>query len=327
SRISSPATVTWRAISIRPAAPRAGPGTAASAAASAAARTSASIAREGTIVVIASPHDRDRGPQHVVRRGHGARVDLVGALAADHRDQLLDDAHVGALEESLGELAEAVLPGRAELRRAGGLGLREEVPAERAEAARVREADRLDLADLARRRLAGELDGHGTVVADRDRLRALRDRDLRRQRVAVRRHERAGRVELERAGAAVRERAVGQRDLEEPVAPDRDVEWVRGLREVALQVHPLDGGGLDPEPDLDAGRDLRRSGRERARLLERLVEEVLEVGAASLEAGRVHVREVVRDHVDVELLRLHAGRSGVERANHPLVLLTPVRCR
>ena len=49
---------------------------------------------------------------------------------------------------------------------------------------------------------------------------------------------------------------------------------------------------------------------------ERLVEQILEVGAALLEAARADVRQVVGDDVDVELLGLEAGRSGVERSNH-----------
>src|SRR6185295_4963829 len=58
----------------------------------------------------------------------------------------------------------------------------------------------------------------------------------------------------------------------------------------------------------------RRSRRARnARLL---VNQVLELHVALLEAGGVHVREIVRDGVDVGLLGIHAAGSGVERADH-----------
>ncbi len=44
-----------------------------------------------------------------------------------------------------------------------------------------------------------------------------------------------------------------------------------------------------------------------------LVEKILELGPLPLEGGRVHVGDVVRDHVDIGLLRQHAGRGDGER--------------
>src|SRR5207245_3271712 len=65
-------------------------------------------------------------PQHLVRGLDRLGGHLVGALPGDERDQLLDHAHVGVLEEALEQRAAVLLPRRAHLRRAGGLGLLEE---------------------------------------------------------------------------------------------------------------------------------------------------------------------------------------------------------
>src|SRR5207253_11280437 len=49
-----------------------------------------------------------------------------------------------------------------------------------------------------------------------------------------------------------------------------------------------------------------------------LVEQVLEFGTLALVAGRAHVRDVVRDHLNVEFLRHHAGGGGV-KGSHDLI--------
>src|SRR5436190_4693479 len=50
--------------------------------------------------------------QHLIRRLDRLRVELVGALRLDHRDQLFDDVDVGGLDEALAQRAEAVLARR-----------------------------------------------------------------------------------------------------------------------------------------------------------------------------------------------------------------------
>src|SRR5436309_14350889 len=108
SRTTSPGTTASRATVIRP--------PAAYAPVAAASATSSALR-----------HDRIRRPQHLVRGLDRLRGHLVGALAGDEADQLLDHAHVRILEEALEERTAVVLAGRAELRRAGGLALLEEV--------------------------------------------------------------------------------------------------------------------------------------------------------------------------------------------------------
>jgi hypothetical protein len=56
-------------------------------------------------------------------------------------------------------------------------------------------------------------------------------------------------------------------------------------------------------------------------LLHRLVEQVLEVRAAPLEAGGVDVREVVGDDLGAKLLRHHAAGRGAECWVHGSVSL------
>jgi len=50
------------------------------------------------------------------------------------------------------------------------------------------------------------------------------------------------------------------------------------------------------------------AGARGARGADCLVQEILEVDAGTLEARGVHVGQVVRDGVEIELLRLHPGR-------------------
>jgi hypothetical protein len=107
--------------------------------------------------------------------------------------------------------------------------------------------------------------------------------------------------------------ARGQLHLEPPATLHRDVERVAGRRGAALLHDAVDRGGLDAEAELDARRHdgvgVRRRGAGAALVL---VEQVLELGALTLERRRVHVGDVVRDRLHVELLSQHAGRRDTE---------------
>ena len=68
--------------------------------------------------------------------------------------------------------------------------------------------------------------------------------------------------------------------------------------------------------DLDSGRrqiarTLIGSGRPLV-----LVQQVLELGPGFLKSRRVHVGEVVRDHVELRLLGLHSGGGGIKGSDH-----------
>ncbi len=136
------------------------------------------------------------------------------------------------------------------------------------------------------------------------------------QRVALRRDEHALVGDLEGAVARVGELPAGRLDLEEALALDRDVERAVRRLERALPVHALHAGEPRAAPDLDRGRRLALGLSDDGGALHGLIEQVLEVRAAALEAGRVHVREVVRDDFGAELLRDHAAGGGAEGGVH-----------
>src|SRR6185436_18447214 len=106
---------------------------------------------------------------------------------------------------------------------------------------------------------------HRAVVADRHALRGRRNRDPGLHREAGVGDELAGRRDLERAVARLAGRAVGQLDLEEAVAADRDVERIGALLEVALAEVARGRDRARAEADLQPGRQLglvaaRRAG-------------------------------------------------------------------
>ncbi|MNC85141.1 hypothetical protein D3C83_07220 [compost metagenome] len=125
---------------------------------------------------------------------------------------------------------------------------------------------------------------------------------------------------MEGAGARVARLAARQRHLEEAVAFDREVERAAGAAHVAGGEVPRRRHRARAEAGLEADGRLAFLRRRRARRLDLLVDQVLELDAALLEAGRVHVREVVRDVVDVGLLRVHPARRRIKRSNHLLPL-------
>src|SRR5690606_4972038 len=123
-------------------------------------------------------------------------------------------------------------------------------------------------------------------------------------------------VDLERAVAGVGHVAVRQQHLEEAAPFDRDVERVVGLHEVALREQLLRRDRADARAEHEPGRQLRVLGRLRARLADVLVDQVLEHGAALLEAARVDVREVVRDDRYPRLLRIETGLGNPQCLVH-----------
>src|SRR2546427_8054899 len=124
---------------------------------------------------------------------------------------------------------------------------------------------------------------------------------------------------MERAGARVSGLATRQRDLEEALPFNREVQRVvRRLQVAGLEV-ARGGDRTRAEPGFEANRRLRLLRGRRPGSLELLVDEVLELDTALLEAGRVHVGQVVRDVIDVRLLRVHPARRRIQRSNHDVV--------
>ncbi len=134
--------------------------------------------------------------------------------------------------------------------------------------------------------------------------------------IALRGDDAAGGVHLERAVARIGVGAVGQLNLEEAVAADRDVERAAGLRQRALRHQPRRADRLDAGAEIDAdGEDIALRRGLRADPADVVVKQILELGALAFVAGGGHVGEVVGDDLDVELHRHHAGGCSTERAH------------
>ena len=120
--------------------------------------------------------------------------------------------------------------------------------------------------------------------------------------------------EIARAGIGVG--AVGLLDAEEARTLDRDVIGIAGGLEIALGGDAIDRGGAHAGAELDAvGRIGALVGGLGARGLDVLIEQVLELGPLLLEAGGVHVRQIVGDHFHIGLLGQHAGRGDGKGAH------------
>ncbi len=87
-------------------------------------------------------------------------------MRRDQVHHLLDHIDVGGFEEPLTDHAEALLPRRPDGRLAAGIGLFEEITAERVEAARIGKPRQFDLADFDHLRLALRTDSDDPVLAD-----------------------------------------------------------------------------------------------------------------------------------------------------------------
>jgi hypothetical protein len=115
---------------------------------------------------------------------------------------------------------------------------------------------------------------------------------------------------------------LGGLDHEEAVALDHQVVGGAGLLDRSASHVEL--GARDPHAE--TGGQPRREAVDRilrqVRLVHLDVEQVLEVRPASLEAVGVHVREVVRDDVEVGVQGVEARRGGVEGEVAHVVSLT-----
>jgi hypothetical protein len=88
------------------------------------------------------------------------------------------------------------------------------------------------------------------------------------------------------------------------------------LRQRSLRHQPRRADGFYAATEIDADREDRALvGGLRADPADVVVDQVLERGALLLEAGGAQVRDVVGDHLDVELLGRHSGRRGVKSAH------------
>src|SRR5882724_10656587 len=94
---------------------------------------SAMVRRSRAKRIMASPELRD-GAHHRIRGLDDLGIDFIGALGGDEIGHLAHHVDVGLLQEELLQLPEADIARIADGRRAGGLGLAEEVVAVRLQA-------------------------------------------------------------------------------------------------------------------------------------------------------------------------------------------------
>jgi hypothetical protein len=80
--------------------------------------------------------------------------------------------------------------------------------------------------------------------------------------------------------------------------------------QIALDEEPVRRDRARAVADLKARRNLAALRRGGAGRLQRFVDQILKVEPAALEAGGLHVGQVVGDDVQSQLLRLHSGRGG-----------------
>src|SRR3546814_2768967 len=98
-----------------------------------------------------------------------------------------------------------------------------------------------------------------------------------------------------------------------------------GGRERPLRVEARGARKLDAGAEVEAGRIAIVGRGGRARLGDHLVRQRLEIVAIALEAGRVHVRGVVRDHLHPEALGIQAGSRDVRSEAHTSELQSLMR--
>lgn len=113
--------------------------------------------------------------------------------------------------------------------------------------------------------------------------------------------------DIEAAVARVGATAAREAHGEQTFALDGDVEFALRVLERALCVGAVDGGEAHTASDLDRPERVRAGGADDLHLAHRLIEQVLERGAAPLEGGGVDVGEVVGDHLGARLLGGHPG--------------------
>src|SRR3981189_1442572 len=246
--------------------------------------------------------------EHLVGGLHDPRIGFVRALRDDHLDKLLHDADIRSLEIALLKITQAIgSSGCAEYGIPGSGSRQKEVLADAVQPARIGEQSKLDVPYLLRCLLAHEGCGDGSVGADRDRGRPLRNGDRRLHGVPVRGHDVALRVEMKSSAAGVGGVAAGQLHLEKSLAFNSQIERIAGRAHVALQLNDLRRGRTSAETDLQACRNRRLLGRRRSRHDHILVEQILKLEPPSPETGRAGVGQVVGDGIEIELLRLHAA--------------------
>ena len=164
--------------------------------------------------------------------------------------------------------------------------------------------------------------GDDAVAADRDRLRAVGNADARLHTIAARGHHLALRVQLEVAVTRVAVVPSGIWIWKKPRPSMATSSALSVWLKAALRVDLLGGDDAHTGAEMQAGGRLRVLRGRAADLPDVLVQQVLEHGAAFLEARGADVREVVRGDGMLRLLRVETGLGGPECWIHVFISLT-----
>src|SRR5690606_10596100 len=175
------------------------------------------------------------------------------------------------------------------------------------------ESSQLNLDDLlVLERRASQGHRHRTVATDRDRQGVVGNIDGRLHRVAAGRHDLAVLIDLQAAVTRVAKGAVGQLDFQKALALNGNIQAVAGVLQVALSVNAFGGNRAHTGTDLQTRGQLVGRTHLGAGLTQVLIHQLFEHGASALEAGGTDVGQVVRDHIEVQLLRFEAGLAYPE---------------
>ena len=238
------------------------------------------------------------------------RIDFVSALGLDHRNQVLDHVDIRGLDIALADRAVPVDAGHRDRRRARGHRLAKEVLACRIKAGRIDEGGGRDLTE--RRRTGRRGRGHRAVRTDAERGRRGGHGDRRDQRIAVGGHKLTLRVDLEAAVPSVGGGAVRHLDLKEALAIDRQIHRIFGLGQIALTEEASRADRAHAGAELQADRCGGGLRFLRARLAHVLVKQILELRVGALVAVGADVGQVLRNGVELHLLRIETGCRNPE---------------
>jgi len=123
-------------------------------------------------------------------------------------------------------------------------------------------------------------------------------------------------VNVEVAGARIHRLLAGGIDHPNVAATlDGHVEFTTGLCQSPLALIGLRAGHADTETDLGADGGGCLAAVLNTGIDFGAVQQILKIGAILFEAGRVDVRQVVGDHVQLLLHRIHSGGGGIEGLN------------
>lgn len=254
---------------------------------------------------------------HFVSCFNDLGIGLIGPLADDEADELFDDTDVRGFNITLLERAETFLAtGIADGWFTARVGGCKQVSAGTAHSGGIGEIGELYLSGDLRRSLAGLDVADCAILRDGDALGLGWNRDLRLDGIAVGGDEVAIAVQVEVACPRVSQLAAWHSNLEEAASLDDDIHRIFGALEVALAEDDLVGTGPRAKSELETRGDYSLGPGGGSGLNEVLVQQVLKLGTALLEAYGVGIGQVVCDVVDVHLLGRHSACCAVECSDH-----------